>query len=86
MTNLTYACDTHYPWQEDDEEVIAGGKVQIRGGCVQLTDRPGIGVDLDHGQVKKLHELFLSIDIRQRDDVRQMRKYKPDWKQLKPRF
>lgn len=86
VTNLTYACDTHYPWQEDDEEVIAGGKVQIRGGCVQLTDRPGIGVDLDHGQVKKLHELFLSIDIRQRDDVRQMRKYKPDWKQLKPRF
>ena len=86
VTNLTYACDTHYPWQEDDEEVIAGGKVQIRGGCVQLTDRPGIGVDLDHGQVKKLHELFLSIDIRQRDDVRQMRKYKPDWKQLQPRF
>ena len=86
VTNLTYACDTHYPWQEDDEEVIAGGKVPIRGGCVQLTDRPGIGVDLDHGQVKKLHELFLSIDIRQRDDVRQMRKYKPDWKQLKPRF
>ena len=25
VPNLTYACDTHYPWQEEDEEVIQGG-------------------------------------------------------------
>ena len=27
IPNLTYACDTHYPWQE--EEVIKGGRVVI---------------------------------------------------------
>jgi len=34
----------------------------------------------------KLHDLYLSCGIRSRDDVRQMRKYKPDWKTVKPRF
>lgn len=86
LPNLTYACDTHYPWQEDDEEVIVGGKLPIRNGCVQLTTGPGLGVEVDQQQLRKLHEQFLSIDIRQRDDVRQMRKYKPEWKQVKPRF
>ncbi|MCC6194131.1 MAG: glucarate dehydratase [Burkholderiales bacterium] len=86
VPNLTYACDTHYPWQEDDEEVIAGGKLPIRNGCVTITKAPGLGVEIDHGQLRKLHELFLSIDIRQRDDVRQMRRYKPEWKQVKPRY
>ena len=86
VANLTYACDTHYPWQEDDEEVIVGGKLPITGGCVKLTKKPGLGVELDHKQLAKLHDLFNAIDIRQRDDVRQMRKYKPDWKQVKPRY
>jgi glucarate dehydratase len=86
VPNLSYACDTHYPWQEPDEEVIQGGKVPIVDGCVRITDAPGLGVELDHAQVEKLHELYKSIDIRQRDDVRQMRKYKPDWKTVKPRF
>jgi len=86
VPNLEYACDTHYPWQEEDEEVIRGGKVPIVGGCVRLTDAPGLGVEIDHAQLAKLHALFNAIDIRSRDDVRQMRKYKPDWKQVKPRY
>lgn len=86
VPNLTYACDTHYPWQEDDEEVIAGGKLPIANGCVKITKQPGLGVELDHRQLAKLHALYNAIDIRSRDDVRQMRKYKPDWKQVKPRY
>ncbi|MBP0597781.1 glucarate dehydratase [Herbaspirillum sp. LeCh32-8] len=86
VENLSYACDTHYPWQEADEEVIKGGKLPIRNGCVQITDAPGLGVELDRDQLAKLHELYLSCGIRQRDDVAQMRKYKPDWKAVKPRF
>ena len=86
VPNLNYACDTHYPWQEDDEEVIAGGKLPIANGCVKLTKRPGLGVELDHKQLAKLHALYNAIDIRSRDDVRQMRKYKPDWTQVKPRY
>ncbi|MDH4553738.1 glucarate dehydratase [Pseudomonas sp. BN417] len=86
VPNLSYACDTHYPWQEEDEEVIKGGKLPIRNGCVSITRAPGLGVELDQDQLAKLHEQFLSIDIRSRDDARQMRKYDPAWKITKPRF
>jgi glucarate dehydratase len=86
LPNLAYACDTHYPWQEEDEDVIRGGKIAIRGGCVSLRRAPGLGVELDHEQVARLHEQFLSCGIRQRDDVMQMRRYRPDWKVVKPRF
>jgi glucarate dehydratase len=86
VPNLSYACDTHYPWQEEDEEVIKGGKLPIRNGCVSITRAPGLGVELDYDQLGKLHDQFLSIDIRSRDDVRQMQKYRPDWKAVKPRF
>ncbi|MCW5298588.1 glucarate dehydratase [Herbaspirillum lusitanum] len=86
VPNLSYACDTHYPWQEADEEVIKGGKLPIRNGCVSITRAPGLGVELDRDQLAKLHDLYLSCGIRSRDDVRQMRKYKPDWKTVKPRF
>jgi glucarate dehydratase len=86
VPNLTYACDTHYPWQEADEEVVAGGKVPITDGCVRVTRAPGLGVELDHARLAKLHEQFLAIDLRSRDDVGQMRKYRPDWQDRKPRF
>ena len=39
VPNLTYACDTHYPWQE--EEVIAGGRVAFEGGAVTVPTRAG---------------------------------------------
>jgi len=86
VANLTYACDTHYPWQDDDDEVIRGGKLAIRNGSVTLRDAPGLGLELDRERLKARHESFLSCGIRQRDDVKQMRRYKPDWTQIKPRF
>ena len=86
VPNLDYACDTHYPWQAPDEEVIKGGKVPIVNGCVQITRAPGLGLELDHGQLGKLHDQYLSCGIRQRDDVKQMQRYQPDWKAVKPRY
>ncbi|NKF24274.1 glucarate dehydratase family protein [Solimonas marina] len=86
VPNLSYACDTHYPWQEEDEEVIKGGKLPIVDGCVRITEAPGLGVELDHEQLGKLHEQFLSCGIRARNDVRQMQRYRPDWETVKPRY
>ena len=86
VTNLTYACDTHYPWQDDDDEVLRGGKLAIRNGTVTLRDAPGLGIELDHERLRARHEAFLSCGIRQRDDVKQMQRYRPDWSQIKPRF
>lgn len=86
VPNLAYACDTHYPWQEPDEEVIKGGKLPIVDGCVALSDAPGLGVELDYEQLGKLNDLYHSCGIRSRNDVTQMQKYRPDWTALKPRF
>lgn len=82
--HLSYACDTHYPWQSD--EILKGGRVPITGGSVRLTDRPGLGVELDHDKLAELHEDFLACRIRTRNDVLQMRRFRPDWTQIKPRF
>ncbi|VVO81473.1 hypothetical protein PS903_01796 [Pseudomonas fluorescens] len=79
--NLDYACD---PWQEPDEEVIKGGTLPIVDGCVKITHAPGL--ELDHDQLGKLHDQYLTCGIRQRDDVKQMQRYKPEWRAVKPRF
>ena len=84
VEHLSYACDTHYPWQQD--EVLVGGKVPITGGCVHLSDAPGLGVSLDPDRLAELHQAFLSCRIRTRNDVSQMQRYRPDWRQIKPRF
>jgi glucarate dehydratase len=84
VPNLSYACDTHYPWQEED--VVVGGRLPIEAGCVRISEAPGLGVDLDRERLAALHEQFLAIDIRSRDDARQMRKYDPQWRANKPRF
>ncbi|MEQ9724751.1 glucarate dehydratase family protein [Pseudomonas sp. WHRI 8822A] len=86
VPNLSYACDTHYPWQEPDEEVIKGGKLPIVDGCVKVTRTPGLGVELDYEQLAKLNDQYLTCGIRSRNDVTQMQKYDPSWKALKPRF
>lgn len=84
--NLTYACDTHYPWVEEADEVIAGGKVPIAGGCVTLGDAPGLGVTLDPERLARGHATYNRIAIRTRDDLGQMRKYDPAFASAKPRY
>lgn len=44
LPNLSYACDTHYPWQED--EVIEGGKLHIIKGQLAPPAGPGLGSNL----------------------------------------
>lgn len=84
IDNLTYACDTHYPWQE--EEVIKGGKIPFKNGAVVVPDLPGLGVELDREALAVLAENYKNCGIRARDDVSEMRKYVPDWKGTVPRF
>lgn len=84
--NLTYACDTHYPWVEEADEVISGGKVPIIGGCVEVGDAPGLGVSLDQERLARAHLTFQQISIRTRDDLGQMRKYDPAFSSAKPRY
>lgn len=86
VPRLSYACDTHYPWQADDEEVVRGGKIPIRNGAVAITRAPGLGLELDYDVLGKLHEQYLRCGVRTRNDAVQMRKYQPDWSGKAPRF
>ncbi len=82
--HLAYACDTHYPWQED--EILVGGKIPVRDGCVHLNGKPGLGIALDQDKLAELHAAFQRCRIRTRNDVVQMQRYRPDWRAVKPRF
>jgi glucarate dehydratase len=84
LPNLTYAADSHYPWQVD--EVIAGGKLRFEGGAVALPRGVGLGVTLDRTALAALHANFLACGIRRRDDGSEMRKHQPGWQGARPRF
>lgn len=81
---LTYACDTHYPWQND--ELLAGGKLPIEGGCARVTREPGLGITLDHDALARLHQAYLDCGLTDRDDAIEMRKKEPDWAFMPVRY
>jgi glucarate dehydratase len=85
--HLTYACDTHYPWQSEEDEVAAGGRIPIVDGCVRIPDRPGLGVELDYDRLARGRERYERCAYRRRDDEMEMRKHvDPDWKRILPRW
>ncbi len=77
VPNLTYACDTHYPWQY--EEVITGGRIPFEDGAVAVSREPGLGVTLDRAQVAELHAQYLESGLQRRNDEVEMQKVNPGW-------
>jgi glucarate dehydratase len=65
--NLTYACDTHWPWKTQD--VVAAGTFAFHEGSVAVPAGPGLGIELDEDALGGLHELYLSCGVRNRDDT-----------------
>ncbi|MHC4559767.1 MAG: enolase C-terminal domain-like protein [Planctomycetota bacterium] len=85
--HLTYACDTHYPWQSEQDEVVLGGRVPIINGCVKIPDKPGLGIELDYDKLAKGRERYKRCSYRKRDDEAEMRKHiDPGWKRILPRW
>ena len=85
--HLTYACDTHYPWQSKEDEVVNGGRISIKDGCVTIPEKPGLGVELDYDQLERGKERYLQVPYKKRDDEAEMRKrIDPDWKRVLPRW
>ena len=75
--NLTYACDTHYPWKTED--VIVPGTLEFVDGSVDVPTGPGLGVQLDRDRLGELHEQYLSCGVRGREDTAYMRSIDPDF-------
>ena len=85
--HLTHACDTHYPWQTEADEVVAGGRVPIVNGVVRIPDKPGLGVELDRDQLARGEERYRKLPYRKRDDAEEMRKHvDPNWQRILPRW
>jgi glucarate dehydratase len=85
--NLTYACDTHYPWQTSVDEVVAGGRIPFENGSVRIPNKPGLGVDLDYEQLARGRERYAKLPYRKRDDEAEMRQHvDPNWKRVLPRW
>jgi glucarate dehydratase len=78
MPNLSYALDTHYPWQW--EEIIIGGRMTIEDGCVALPSGPGLGVELDRPALERARQNYLRCGLKERDDEPEMQKKVPGWK------
>lgn len=73
--NLSYACDTHYPWK--DQDVISAGALEFTDGAVAVPTGPGLGVQLDRDRLGELHEQYLSCGVRRREDTVYMRTIDP---------
>ncbi|MFG3048699.1 glucarate dehydratase family protein [Streptomyces sp. NPDC048241] len=78
VPNLHHACDSHYPWQSED---VLTERVPFTAGHVTVSDRPGLGVDLDRDALARLHHRWLTDDgsLRDRDDSAAMRQAEPAW-------
>ncbi len=77
LPKMTYALDTHYPWQSD--EIILGGRMKFEEGAVAVPTEPGLGIELDRVALTALHENYKACGLTKRNDEIEMQKVNPDW-------
>lgn len=82
--NLTYACDTHWPWKTED--VVKDGALTFVDGSVPVPTAPGLGVEIDDDALDALHEQYVRCGIRERDDTGYMRAVDPSFELASPRW
>jgi glucarate dehydratase len=85
IPNLDHSCDTHYPWNAADD-VIVPGALELRDGAVRVPTGPGLGVELDHEALDRLHRLYVDSGVRGRDDTGYMRRIRPEYELRLPRW
>jgi glucarate dehydratase len=72
------AIDTHWIWQ--DGQRITKEPFKIVNGLVDVPKRPGLGVEIDEGQLAAAHELYKKHGLGARDDAAAMQFLIPNWK------
>ena len=77
VPNLTYDCDTHFPWQDGHD--LLSEPLRIEDGAVAVPQAPGLGIEIDRDQLAKLHQQFLACGLTERDDEIEMQKIEPGW-------
>ena len=71
------AIDTHWIWQ--DGQCLTREPLHIRGGQVQVPDKPGLGVELDMDAVMRAHALYQQQGLGARNDAMAMQYLIPGW-------
>jgi glucarate dehydratase len=72
------AIDTHWIWQ--DGQRLTKDPLKIEDGYVQVPKQPGLGIELDMGEVEKAHALYMQHGLGARDDATAMQFLVPNWK------
>lgn len=83
--NLTFACDTHTPWQ-DGQDVVVPGSLRFTDGAVPVPSGPGLGVELDRDALARMHEQYQKCGIVARDDTTYMQRFEPGFTAARPRW
>ncbi|MEV4175320.1 glucarate dehydratase family protein [Nonomuraea sp. NPDC049709] len=83
--NLTFACDTHTPWQ-DGQDVVLPGALRFVNGAVPVPTGPGLGVELDRDMLAVMNEQYERCGITARDDTSYMRRIDPSFSASRPRW
>ncbi len=76
--NIT-AIDTHWIWQEHQER-LTKEPFQIKGGMLDVPERPGLGVEPDMAQIEKANQLYQKMGLGGRDDATAMQYLIAGWK------
>jgi glucarate dehydratase len=71
------AIDTHWIWQ--DGQRLTKEPLQIKGGMMEVPERPGLGIDIDLEQLDRAHELYKAHGLGARDDAIAMQYLIPGW-------
>lgn len=82
--DLTYAVDTHTPWQSGVD--VVANPLPISRGSAPVPDTPGLGVTLDEDALARLHENWLRCGIRERDDTAYRQQFEPGYRKRRPRW
>lgn len=82
--NLSFDCDTHYPWTGVD--VIEGTPFTFRGGRLDVPEGPGLGVTLDRQKLSELAALYEQTAMKERDDTAYMKLFDPAYERRVPRW
>ncbi|MCE3271506.1 MAG: gudD1 [Ramlibacter sp.] len=72
------AIDTHWIWQ--DGQRLTKQPLQIRGGFIEVPKKPGLGIEIDEGELAKANALYQQHGLGARDDAIAMQFLVPNWK------
>ncbi len=77
VPELTYDCDTHYPWQDGCD--LLAEPLPFEDGAIAVPRRSGLGIEVDRAKLAQLHQQYLACGLTERDDEAEMQKVQPGW-------